>query len=56
MQIDKNVPVTLEFGGRKIRVVENEDSTISIEVFPMKEGEILKKLLMHPDGTFEELD
>lgn len=56
MQVDKNIPITLEVGDRKIRVVENDDSTISIEVFPMKEGEILKKLLMHPDGTIEELN
>lgn len=56
MQIDKNIPITLEFGGRKIRVVENDDSTISIELFPMKEGEILKKLLMYPDGKIKELN
>lgn len=56
MQIDKNVQVTLEFGGRKIRVVENDDSTVTFEIFPKEEGENFKKLLMHPDGTFEELD
>lgn len=56
MKVEKNIPITLEFGGRKIIVTENDDSTISIEVFPMEEGEILKKLLMQPDGTIEELN
>lgn len=56
MNIDKNIPVTIEAGGRKIRVVENDDSTVSIEVFPIKDGEKLKKLLMYPDGSIKELN
>lgn len=56
MQVDKNIPITFEVGGRKVRVVENDDSTLSIEIFPIKEGEKLKKFLMDPDGNIKELE
>ncbi|MDU5912871.1 MAG: hypothetical protein E6Z21_01105 [Anaerococcus vaginalis] len=56
MKVEKNIPITLEFGERKVKVVENDDSTVTFEIFPKEEGENFKKLLMHPDGTFEELD